>query len=51
MLSRLAHHDETKKYAARKQEEGKTPREIKPCLKRSVARRLFKLLERMPEAA
>lgn len=51
VLSRLAHHDETKKYAARKQEEGKTPREIRRCLKRSVARRLFKLLERMPEAA
>lgn len=49
VLSRLAHHDETKRYAARRTAEGKTPREIKRCLKRHVARRLFKLLEAMPE--
>lgn len=49
VLSRLAHHDETKRYAARKASEGKTPREIKRCLKRHLARRLFKLLEAMPQ--
>lgn len=49
VLSRLAHHDETKRYAARRQAEGKTPREIKRCLKRHLARRLFKLLEAMPQ--
>lgn len=49
VLSRLAHHDETKHYAARRTAEGKTPREIKRCLKRHVARRLFKLLEAMPQ--
>lgn len=49
VLSRLAHHDETKRYAARRTAEGKTPREIKRCLKRHVARRLFKLLEAMPQ--
>jgi len=31
-LSRLAHHAETKRYAARRTAEGKTPREIKRCL-------------------
>jgi transposase len=45
ILSRLAHHPETRAYAARRQAEGKTPREIKRCLKRYLARRLFRLLE------
>jgi len=45
VLSRLAHHDETKAYAARRKAEGRTPREIKRCLKRHLSRRLFKLLE------
>jgi len=51
VLSRLAHDDETKRYAERRQAEGKTPREIKRCLKRHLARRLFKLMERMPMPA
>jgi transposase len=45
ILSRLAHHAETRAYAARRTAEGKSPREIKRCLKRHLARRLFKLLE------
>jgi transposase len=45
VLSRLAHHDETRTYAARRRADGKTPREIKRCLKRHLSRRLFKLLE------
>ena len=45
VLSRLAHHDETKRYAARRRAEGKTSREIRRCLKRHLARRLFKLLQ------
>jgi transposase len=45
VLSRLAHHAETRAYAARRSAEGKTPREIKRCLKRFVARRLYRLLE------
>jgi transposase len=44
-LSRMAHHAETRAYVARRTAEGKTPREIKRCLKRYLARRLFKLLE------
>lgn len=46
VLSRLAHDPETRAYAERRKAEGKTPREIKRCLKRHLARRLFKLLER-----
>lgn len=45
VLSRLAHHDETRAYEARRGAEGKTPRETKRCLKRHLDRRLFKLLE------
>jgi len=45
VLSRLAHHAETRAYAARRTAEGKTPREIKRCLKRHLARRLYRLLE------
>lgn len=49
VLSRQAHHQETKDYVSRRTAEGRTPREIKRCLKRHLARRLFKLLEAMPE--
>ena len=45
VLSRLAHDAETKAYAAKRREQGKSPREIKRCLKRHLARRLYKLLE------
>jgi transposase len=45
VLSRLTHHPETKHYAARRTAEGKTPREIRRCLKRHLARRLYRILE------
>src|SRR5207244_5083747 len=48
VLSRLAHHPETRRYAARRTAEGKTPREIKRCLKRHLARHFFRLLETSP---
>jgi transposase len=45
VLSRLTHDPATRAYAARRAAEGKTPREIKRCLKRYVARHLFRVLE------
>lgn len=45
VLSRLAHHQETRACAERRLAEGKTPREVKRCLKRHLARRVFRLLE------
>jgi transposase len=45
VLARLKCHPPTQAYAARRLAEGKTPREIRRCLKRYVARELFKLLE------
>jgi transposase len=46
VLVRLSDDAQTRAYAARRIAEGKSPREIRRCLKRSVARQLFKLLER-----
>jgi hypothetical protein len=46
-----AHYDEaTKTYIKRRTAEGKTPREIKRCLKRYVARELFRILEGRSDA-
>lgn len=44
-LSRLQHDAATKTYAARRTAEGKTPREIKRCLKRAIAREIYRVLE------
>lgn len=50
-MSRLQHDPDTRAYARRRQEEGKTSREIRRCLKRYLARRLFRLLEAEAKAA
>jgi transposase len=50
VMSRLQHHPETKSYAAKRTADGKTPREIKRCLKRAVARQLFRQLEAHDQA-
>ena len=44
-LSRLRIHDPTKAYAARRTQEGKTPREVKRCLKRAIAREVYRLMQ------
>jgi hypothetical protein len=43
-LVRLRDDPTTRAYAARRRAEGKSPREIHRCVKRAVARHLFKLL-------
>jgi transposase len=47
-MSRLRYDPTTQAYAARRRSEGKTDREIKRCLKRYVARQLFRQLENPP---
>jgi transposase len=47
-LSRLSCHPETRAYATRRLAEGKTSPEIRRCLKRHIARRIYKLLEHTP---
>jgi hypothetical protein len=43
---RLRDDPATRAYAARRRAEGKSGREIRRCVKRALARQLFKLLER-----
>ena len=43
---RLRDDPDTHAYARRRIAEGKSPRDIKRCLKRIIARQLFRLLER-----
>jgi len=45
VLTRLKHDPATRVYTAKRAAGGKTPRDIKRCLKRYVARHLFRLLE------
>jgi transposase len=45
-INRQRHHQATRDYTARRITEGKTPREIRRCLKRYIARDLYRLLER-----
>lgn len=47
-LSRIRYDDTTRHYMARRTTEGKTTREIKRCLKRYIARDIYRLLEHGP---
>jgi transposase len=49
-LVRLRDDPETRAYASRRRAQGKSPREIRRCVKRAVARQLFKLLHRYDRA-
>jgi transposase len=51
VLSRLHYDKTTHVYAERRAAEGKTPREIKRCLKRYLARDFYRILENPPSAA
>lgn len=47
-LSRLRYDPTTRAYAERRRAQGKTDREIKRCLKRYIARQLYRQLEALP---
>lgn len=49
VLTRTRHDPETQAYIARRATENKTSRDSRRCLKRYLARRLFRLLENPPE--
>ncbi|MBJ7452512.1 MAG: transposase, partial [Blastococcus sp.] len=51
VLSRLQRDERTRAYAERRRTQGKTDREIKRCLKRYIARELYRRLESPPLAA
>jgi hypothetical protein len=46
VMIREAWHEPTKRYVARHTAQGKSPREVRRCLTRAVARGLYRLLER-----
>ena len=48
VLTRIRHDQRTRDYVERRTSEGKTPREIRRCLKRYIARDLYRLLENRP---
>jgi transposase len=48
VLSRLRYDEATRAYRDRRRAEGKTDREIKRCLKRYIARQLYRQLEAPP---
>jgi transposase len=50
VVARLRDDPDTRAYAARRRAEGKSTRDVRRSLKRAVARRLFKLLERCDPA-
>jgi len=50
VMVRQGCHEPTKRYLARRTAEGKSPREIRRCLKRMLARQLYRLLERTATA-
>jgi transposase len=50
-LCRLQRDPRTRAYADRRRAQGKTDREIKRCLKRYIARELYRRLETQPPAA
>ncbi len=47
LMWRTNHHPETREYLLRRRTEGRSDREIRRCLKRHLARRIFKLLQRV----
>jgi transposase len=49
VLSRMAHDPETRAYVARRLGEGKTKPEIRRCLKRHLARRLYRTMQALPD--
>jgi transposase len=46
VMLRQVHHGPTRAYTSRRITQGKSQREIRRCLKRTVARQLYRLLER-----
>lgn len=45
VLARMRYDDRTRDYVTRRRAEGRSTREIQRCLKRSIARQLFRFLE------
>ena len=44
-ITRMRCHPETRAYHARRTAQGKTHRDIRRCIKRAIARRLYRIME------
>lgn len=44
VLTRMTHHPETRAYVEKRQAEGRTTKEIRRCLKRYLARQIYRIL-------
>ena len=47
VITRMTHDPDTKAYVERRRAEGRTTEEIRRCLKRYLARHLYRTLERL----
>jgi transposase len=47
VITRMTHDPETQAYVERRRAEGRTTKEIRRCLKRYLARQLYRTLERL----
>ena|SRR5690625_1078588 len=43
-ISRMTHHPQTRSYVDKRRAEGRTDREIRRCIKRYLARRIYRIL-------
>ena len=50
VMIRQRYHEPTKTYTTRRIAQGKSQRDVRRCLKRTLARQLFRLLERQAPA-
>jgi len=50
-LTRMSHHPATRDYVARRRAEGRTTKEIRRCLKRYIARQVYRRLATIPVGA
>jgi transposase len=48
MITRLSCHSPTREYVLRRTSDGKTQREVQRCIKRYLARRVWRLLDQGP---
>lgn len=48
VLTRMTHHPETRAYVEKRQAEGRTTKEIRRCLKRYLARQIYRKLNAAP---
>lgn len=49
-ITRMTHDEETRKYVQKREAEGRTTKEIRRCIKRYLARRVYRIFNSQGEA-